>query len=186
MPKDLKPKSKALSAFNVLPTGYFAEIEQDEATILMLRAHPITQIPWIFNAIVGFIALIIFNLFVSPYTTFRILLRVDLLGFLFLFAYVWYNFLLWYYTVGFVTNRRFIDVDYYGIVKRVVSQAPLIKLSDVTAKVAGFFGQIYNYGNVYVNTEGTAQNIEYLDIPSPDEVVAIINDLATEAAENDN
>ena len=186
MPAGLRPKSKSLSSFNVMPNAFFAEIDQDENTILMLRAHPITLIPWIFNTVFGLVALLIFNIFLAKYLSFGINLRINLLGVVILFAYAWYNFLIWYYTVGFVTNKRLIDIDYYGIVKRVVSQAPIIKLSDVTAKVAGFFGQIFNYGNVHVTTEGTSQNIEFLDIPYPDEAVAIINDVGTGAAHPDN
>ena len=60
MPAGLRPKSKSLSSFNVLPRAYFAEIDRDENTILMLRAHPITLIPWIFNTIFGIAAIIAF------------------------------------------------------------------------------------------------------------------------------
>lgn len=186
MPAGLRPKSKSLSSFNVLPRAYFAEIDRDENTILMLRAHPITLIPWIFNTIFGIAAIIAFDVFLARFVSFGITLRVNLIGIILLFAYAWYNFLIWYYTVGFVTNKRLIDIDYYGIVKRVVSQAPIIKLSDVTARVAGFFGQIFNFGNVHVTTEGTSQNIEFLDIPYPDEAVAIINDVGTEASDPGN
>lgn len=186
MPAGLKPKSKSFSAFNTMPTAYFAEIDADEQTVLMLRAHPVTQIPWIFNVVVGIIAIIAFDIFLAQYLSFRISLRVNLIGIALILAYGWYNFLIWYYTVGFVTNKRIIDIDYHGIVKRVVSQAPIIKLSDVTAKVAGFFGQIFNYGNVHVATEGATQNIEFLEIPSPDEAVAIINDVGTDAAHPNN
>ncbi len=175
----LRQKSSSFSAYNVLPTGYIAEIDPDEKTILMLRAHPFTQASWIINTILGFVLLMIFDIFLSSYLTLGVTIKINIIVIALLFGYAWHNFLIWYYTIGFVTNKRLIDVDYYGIVKRVVSQAPMAKLSDVTAKVSGFFGQIFNYGNVYVATEGTAQNIEYLNVPYPDETVAIINDAGT-------
>jgi membrane protein YdbS with pleckstrin-like domain len=181
----LRRLSDTLSAFNVLPLSYFSDIDPDEKTVLMLRAHPITQTGWVFNAFAGLVILVLFDLFVAQIFSFAVILKINLIGIILLLAYIWYNFLIWYYTVGFVTTKRIIDVDYHGIVKRVVSQAPIIKLSDVTAKVAGFFGQIFNFGNVHVATEGATQNIEFLGIPHPDKVVAIINDVGTDAAHPD-
>lgn len=181
----LRPKSRSFSAYNVLPTGYMAEIDPDETTILMLRSHPFTQVSWIVNTIFGFIFLLIFDIFFLRFITLAVAIKANVIITVLLFGYAWRNFLIWYYTIGFVTNKRFIDVDYYGIVKRVISQAPMAKLSDVTARVSGFFGQIFNYGNVYVATEGTSQNIEYLNVPYPDETVAIINDAGTAAMDSD-
>ncbi len=175
----LTPQTKALSAFCVLPSARFGEQDADETVALMLRASPFTQIPWVFNMIVAAILLVIINMLLGTDVLNRVALRIDLIAAVAIVLYGFYNFLIWYYTVGFVTNKRIVDIDYHGVVKRVVSQAPMIKVADVTSKSAGFFGQILNYGNVFVQTEGVVQNIEFDQTPNPDEAVAIINDIAT-------
>jgi hypothetical protein len=173
----LKPSVRSLGALCVLPRSHYAPKEPGEETILMLRRHPITQIPWVFNAAVLIVGTLMFNLFITPSLSVRYGLFANVSVLVFVFAYVWYNFLVWYYNVGFVTTERIIDLDFHGITKRVITEARINKVADVTGTVAGFTGIIFNYGRVFVKTEGPIQNIEFDDVPYPTDVVTIINNL---------
>lgn len=175
----LQPESRALGSFNVLPNSYFGTFEVGEKAILMLRSHPFTQIHWIFNALLMIVLILLVDLLFGQLFSFRLFIWMNVLVFVGAFAYAWYNFLIWYYTVGFVTNQRVIDLDYYGIVKRKVTQAPINKIADVTARSSGFFRQVYNYGDVNVQTEGIIQDIEFLNVPDPDQAMVIIENCAS-------
>ena len=51
------------------------------------------------------------------------------------------------------------------------------KIEDVTYKRSGFFGTMFNYGDVYIQTAGAEPNIEFLSIPKPGEVAQLITKL---------
>lgn len=85
----------------------------------------------------------------------------------------------WVYNVGIVTNRRLIDIDYNGIMYREFSATAISKVEEVTVKTGGFIPALFNYGDVFVQTAGQEQNIEYLKVPDPNSVVKVINDIAS-------
>ena len=69
------------------------------------------------------------------------------------------------------------DVDFYSIIYREMTSAYLDKIEDITVKSGGFFDTIFNYGNLFIQTAGTEENIDFFEIPKPDEVDTIISDL---------
>lgn len=176
---NLQPQRKSLDAFCVLPNTTLGDQEPDEKVILLLRAHPFTQTSWIFNTIAMILVLIIVDLVFGQVFSIKAFFWVNALAVVGICAYAWYNFLLWYYTAGFVTNKRIIDLNYYGIEKRQVIQAPIAKISDITSKSSGYFRQIFNYGDVHVQTEGFLQNILFDNVPDPDQAVTIIESAAS-------
>ncbi len=179
MPSLLHPVTKHLHAFSIRPDVKFDTQESDEEIILVLRAHPITQISWGINSIFLLLVLIIANIFFTNFLNPIQLTYMSLMGILFIISYAWLNFLLYFFNVGLVTNKRVIDIDFYSILYREVSETRISKVEDITAKSAGYFGSLFNYGNVYVQTAGAEVNIEFDSVPEPSEVVKIINDLQT-------
>jgi len=170
-----------MGSFCILPDSKYIHQEEDEQLILLLRAHPITQLMWIANTVFA----VIFHVFILGWLGSLIgqglWTILFVFGFFLIFAYAWYNFILWYYNLGLVTNKRIVDIDYFGISKRVTTEARIAKIADATAKVRGFFGQIFNYGEITVKTDGPIQNIEYDDVPDPELAVSIINALVGQA-----
>ncbi|MEI7653412.1 MAG: hypothetical protein WCJ70_04040 [bacterium] len=177
----LTPERRAMGSFCILPDSKYIHQEEDEQLILLLRAHPITQLMWIANTVFA----VIFHVFILGWLGSLIgqglWTILFVFGFFLIFAYAWYNFILWYYNLGLVTNKRIVDIDYFGISKRVTTEARIAKIADATAKVRGFFGQIFNYGEITVKTDGPIQNIEYDDVPDPELAVSIINALVGQA-----
>jgi membrane protein YdbS with pleckstrin-like domain len=82
--------------------------------------------------------------------------------------------------VGIVTNKRIIDIDFYGLIYKEITSAKLEKIEDITVKSGGFFASIFNYGNIFIQTAGTEVNIEFFNVPSPNKVRDLINSLTTE------
>jgi hypothetical protein len=162
-------------SFILHPHVRFDAQEDDEDIILLLRAHPITQLPVIINSVTLIIFLIVIDYFVKGYASFAKLFFVNLFGFLLIFSYAWYNFLKWFFNVGLVTTKRIVDVDFTGMVSKEVTEARLSRIEDVTSKNVGYLGSLFNYGDVFVQTAGTEANIEFFQIPNPAQTVKIIN-----------
>lgn len=178
-PTSLQPDRQDLNSFCVLPNSTFGGADIDEHTILLLRAHPFTQASWVFNAVALVIFVFLLDVFWGQSLTIKTYFWLNILVVVGVATYAWYNFLLWYYTVGFVTNKRIIDVNYYGVVKRQVIQAPVTKVADVTSKTSGYFRQVFNYGDINVQTEGFIQNIIFDNVPRPDQAIVIIENVAS-------
>lgn len=174
---NLKPKHSLLHSFCIKPAYRFETQHAKENTILVLRAHPFTQLPWILNSVILLLGVFFLNFlylnFLSPgqiiFTNFFLLVLV--------LAYVFFNFLTWYFNVGIITNERIIDIDFHAVIYKEVTETQLNKVEDVTAKSGGFFASVFNYGNVFIQTAGTEANIEFFHVPSPSEITRIINDL---------
>ncbi|MEI6326647.1 MAG: hypothetical protein WCO78_00840 [Candidatus Roizmanbacteria bacterium] len=171
----LIPQRKALGAFCVMPNMRYSQQEPGEKLLLILRASPYTQVIWVINSVMAFVLLIVGIIYLASYIDTMALILCLLVGLSLIFTYSWYNFVIWYYNLGIISTVRLVDIDYYGISKRVTTETLITKVADATAKTTGFFGQILNYGDVFVVTDGPAQNIEFLNVPDPDLVVSIIN-----------
>jgi len=87
------------------------------------------------------------------------------------------NFLIWYYNVYLITNKRVVDVDFHGVMYKSISEAPLSRVQDVTYNMGGFMQVVFNYGMVFVQTAGEVQNIEFESVPHPDQVVRKIGEI---------
>ncbi len=167
--------SRYLHSLVDFPRVKFELQENTEEIILLVRAHPITFIPWVSAAIIFFILPMIFNVFLTNFFNIREILFINLFWYCMLFSYVFMNILYWLFNVGLITNKRVIDVDYSLIVYKEVSEASIDDITDATARTGGFLGTLLNYGNVLIQTPGANQSIEFLSIPEPDTVGSTIN-----------
>lgn len=149
----------------------------NEQVLLVVRAHPITQLPWIFNTLILFILLIVLNLFVFSFLSISQILFINIFGMVILLSYIWFNFLGWFFNVGVITNLRIVDIDFTSVIYKEITEARVEKVEDITSKSGGYFQSFFDYGNVFVQTAGTEVNIEFVNISRPSEVVRIISDL---------
>ncbi len=179
----VKKGNRLLHSFCALPKADFNTREKGEKIILILRAHPITQLPWIFNSFVFVILIVGLNVYLriafSNFFSFYELLALNIFLLAVLFSYIVINITSWFFNVGIVTNKRVLDLDYQPLTFRNFSGTKIENIEDISSISAGPFSNIFRYGNVIVQTAGTEQNIEFLKVPYPDEVVKIINKLIT-------
>ncbi|MEO6508793.1 MAG: PH domain-containing protein [Patescibacteria group bacterium] len=171
-------KREAFNSFVLNPQNVHFESQQaDEAVILILRAHPATQIPWLINSFFMTILIVVLNFILPLVLTPSQILFVNIFGVAGLFAYMWYNFLLWFFNVGIITNERIVDIDFKSILFKEVTATKVEKVEEVTSKSGGYVGSLFNYGTVYVETASNEINIEFERVPHPAQVVEIINNL---------
>lgn len=157
--------------------------DPDEKILLLLRAHPITNIPWIIFAIFVFIIPFAVQR-VIPYTGFDLplmpqsfLLILLIINYILVLITVFEGFLGWYFNVTLVTNEKIVDIDFAYLLYKAVDLAPLGKIEETDSVTAGIVGTIFNFGNVRVQTAGASVAIEMKNIPQPATVADMVLDL---------
>lgn len=177
MENQQKQINKSFYSYCLYPQINFETYEEGEKIILLLRAHPITQIPVFFNTIIFSLIIFSSNIFLNYLLTFTQTLIFNFFALIFIFSYLFFNFLNWYFNVGIITNKRVIDIDFHSVLYKEISTAHLDKIEDITVKSGGYFESFFNYGDIYIQTAGVERYIEFTNVPFPSEVVEIINKL---------
>lgn len=178
---------KSLSAFLVNPTDIrFDSQEEDEKIVFLLRRHVVTTIPWILVVVIlAILPIFFFNFF--DLTEFPAHFPLELFPmcatfwYLVTLGYTFESFLNWYFNVDIVTNKRIVDIEFWGILYRRVSELEYANVEDVTYAVHGLPATIFNYGNVFIQTAAEKREFEFKSIPNPDIVHDKITDLAHHA-----
>lgn len=180
--QNLKPTANPFAAFCYNPTNVRFETQEDqEKVILLLRQHPIVNLPWIFIAAVLIMApsvLSVFPLieFLPPNFQFVAVL----FWYLIVTAFVLESALSWFFNIYIVTDERLIDVDFHNLIHKEVTESKIDKVQEITHKVGGVAGTVFNYGTVTIQTAGAVPNLEFQSVPNPAEVVRIIQELRTQ------
>jgi len=170
-----KTNYKIFNSFCLNPNVSFEDQYYDEYPILVLRAHPITQLPWLLNSFFLIIFVLFINFFLYKYLYFYQLIFINFFCLSIIFSYLYFNFINWFFNLGIITNKRILDVDFHHLIYKEITVATLNKIEDITTKTGGFFSLFFDYGDVFIQTAGTISNIEFTNIPMPQEVSKIIN-----------
>ena len=173
------PSHSLLHSFCIRPHAKFESQLADEEIILLLRAHPVTQLPWVLNGIFILILLMFIDFFAGSFFSPAQLFVFNVGIISFIFAYYWFNFLSYFFNVGLITNKRILDVDFHAVIYKEVTEARISKIEDITAKTGGYAASLFNFGNVFVQTAGSELNIEFINVPRPTDVVKIINSIGS-------
>jgi len=171
-----------------MPTLTFETQDDDEEVVLLLRAHFITNLPWILItlifslippllAVTGGLSLLQSQIGLNPTTIYSLLL----IWYLFLFAYAFQNFLLWYFNVYLVTNENVVDMDFFQLLYRKIASAELSKIEDVTASMGGVAQSLFNYGNIQIQTAGAVVEFVFERVPNPAYVQKVIEETVEKA-----
>ena len=153
---------------------FFEGEEADEKVLILLRPHPITNLGWISASL----------LFLSiPFATWAFLLLYPSLKLplsiqtttlmaatwcLIILGIAFQQFLYWNFNIYILTNKRIVDIDFFGLFHRTVSQTPLTNIQDVTYTKAGILQNFFDFGDLDIQTAGTAANFEFHSIPDPE------------------
>lgn len=159
----------------------FMNKDPQETIILLVRRHPITNIPWILMAFI----LIIAPAFVSVLPFFegfpaRFQLILPIIWYMITTAFILEKFLTWFFNVNIITDERIIDVDFVNLLYRDISDADIEQIQDVTVKVGGAIRTIFNYGDVFIQTAAEVPEIVFEAIPHPDRVTKLLRELRVE------
>lgn len=171
-----------LSAFIMHPENLrFEGQDGEEKIILLLRKHPITNVPWIVGATLMILAPLLLRSFplldfLPPnFQTVSILI-----WYLITAAFILEEFLSWFFNVYIVTDERIIDVDFLNLIYKEVSDTNIDKIQDVTLRVGSFIRTIFNYGDVIIQTAAEIPQFEFLAVPNPTRVVKVLQELRVE------
>lgn len=174
--------AKSLSAFIVEPKAFhFDTQDKEEKVLLILRRHIFTNIRWIsigflmlfFPLILSFVP--IFNDLPLRYQT-----LITLGWYLLVLGYMFEQFLLWYFNVFIITDERVLDYDFHSLLYKRVSKAKIDKIEDVTYEMHGVIQSFLNYGSVYIQTAAEQREFEFIDVPQPDLVAKLLNEIMIE------
>ena len=178
-PPEQKPSRSRFSSFNLYPEGIGFETKDDnEKIILMLRQHPIVNVKWITVTLLLLTGPTILSLLgVFSLLPVGFPLVITLSWYLVTSAYAIEGFLNWYFNVFFVTTDGIIDVDFFNLLDKRVSEADLDKIQDVSYTTNGVLGTMLNYGDVQVQTAAEITEFKFESVPSPEKVAKILDDL---------
>jgi len=183
-----------LSSFIKHPKGtrYDGE-DKDEHIVYLFRGSFITNLGWIFIAIVMLLLPFALSLIPSNTSTFisengirgmtasytfspRFILALLLFWYLATFGFVMHSFLLWFFNVYIVSSKKIIDIDFKGLTYKNISEAPIKNVEDVTSNGSGVLGTIFNYGYVNIQTAANQREFEFENVSNPARVRDLIAD----------
>lgn len=158
--------------------------DSDEKILLLLRAHPITNLGWIIPA-----ALLFFLPFFIPQVLSFVNLNPStvppshgivflIINYLLILTIAFEGFLHWYFNVYIVTDKNIVDVDFHSILFKNIDVAPLRNIEDTSSSMGGILNSIFHYGNVFIQTAGASRNIDLHSVPRPHHVADFILDEA--------
>lgn len=171
-----------LEAFATMPSGtHFDVQEQNEKVILLLRRHPATQVRWVVTAILlALVPLLLSFLPGFQSIEFRFQLAGLLIWYLLITGFALESFLSWFYNVYILTDERVVDVDFFSLIYKNISSAKIDNIEDVTSVAGGALAALFDYGTVVIQTAGAKQQFDFEQVPHPDKVIKLVNELLLE------
>ena len=178
-----KPTRHPLAAFVVRPRRLkFETQDAEEKVLLLLRRHVITNVPWILAAVV---------MSLGPAVAREIVPALGLIPIRFqiMMAVMWYlltvglileKFLSWYFNVYIVTDERIVDIDFYSLIYKEISDTKIERIQDVTVTQGGVVRALFNFGMVYIQTAGERREFDFEDVPRPQIVAKFLNEMLLE------
>lgn len=177
-----RPSNNPFNAYLPKPIRtYFSSQHGEEEIILVLRKHPFTQLKWIVTAI--FLALVpfLFNtISLLGFLPLNYQFAGLVLWYLLLTGFIFESFLTWFFNVYIITDERIIDVDFLSLIYRNISTAKIDNIEDVTATTGGAIRAMFDFGSVQIQTAAEKREFEFEDVPHPNRVTKLINELLLE------
>lgn len=163
-----------------MPHKLFPSQQPDEKVYLVFREHwfrlalkfSVIVLLALLPALIRlFIPTLIEQLSENYSSVINLFLQVYYLGLLVATFLIW---VLYYLNMGIVSELRLVDIDQRGLLRHEVSELNLDSIEDVTSDTIGLFGNILNYGTVYIQTAGATERFEFDKIHNPKMVAGMI------------
>lgn len=161
------------------------KLKSYEKLEILLRRHPITFFSIFFLFL--FLAAVPFGLYflftntnaLLNVETYRIVATLATSAFyLFLYILFFSLFIDYHFDMWILTNDRLIDINQKGLFSRIVTELDLYLIQEVTSEQHGFFGHIFDYGDVHIQSAGAVPRVIFKDIPHPHNVRNLLIKLA--------
>jgi len=163
------------------PTMRFSNQAETETIILLLRQHPVSQLKWVFIAILlALLPLLFSSIDFLGFLPATYKLAITISWFMLVIGFVLESFLKWFFNIFILTDERVIDIDFLSLMYKNESSAKIDNIEDITATMGGVARSVFNYGTVKVQTSAATVEFEFEDVPQPNKVVKLINELILE------
>ncbi len=182
-----KVKSDSLSMFATFlkyPQGIeLSGQDDDEKTIIFLRADFFTNFSWIFSTILFALLPLFLPLLLNltnlsvDFLPLRLIILIISFYYLILIGYAFANFVTWFYTIGIATDKKAFDIDFNNLSSIDVSTVNLQDASDAKYSQLGFFQSFFDYGDVTITIEATKEKLVFEKVPKPALVADIVGDM---------
>jgi uncharacterized membrane protein YdbT with pleckstrin-like domain len=174
-----KTTQNPLAAFAVLPKRVSFETQEVKETIvLLLRKHWATNVPWVAVAVALALAPLVLQTFpLLVFLPFRFQVVAIVMWYLFTLAFILESFLSWYFNVYLVTDERLVDVDFYSLIYKRISETKIDRIQDVSYSQGGIVESVFNYGTVTIQTAGEVPEFEFTSVPRPAQITKVLNQL---------
>jgi uncharacterized membrane protein YdbT with pleckstrin-like domain len=166
--------------------NHFPNQKPNEFIILFLRRHwiellKIVAVTLVFIALPLIVYIAVLSYVLNLSEAFAAIFTLGGSAFyLFVVLYAFSSFIDYYLDVWIVTNQRIVNIEQRGLFDRVISEKELGRMQDITSTIEGFWGTIFRYGNVQIQTAGEEQHFLFKNVPYPDEVARAISNLVSE------
>lgn len=175
------------------------KVNADEDIILVIREDIVIPILRAVMSFVFIFFMLLVRIFVLGFANSFLLSVFDALmfgSFAVLITYFVLMFHNYYLSIQIVTTERVIDIDQTGLFNREENTMPLVNIQDVSFKMAGFWGTIFNFGNVIIQTAGegadsangaedTINGFTFNNVPHPKEVSEVLSKVFYDNEEKD-
>ena len=94
-----------------------------------------------------------------------------------------YHFLMWFYTYYIVTNQRIRQITQYGFFGKDVVELRLAKIQNISYNIPGFFGEIFKFGTIVIQT--FVGDLVIRNVENPDEIYNKLQDAVALAPRED-
>lgn len=171
-----------LSAFCYFPDDVsFVNEDPDEEIVLLLRKHPVTNLKWITFTFLMLIApSFVDALPLWGLLSWQLQTVIMVVWYLITTAFVFEEFLSWFFHVNIITDERIIEVDFVNLIYREITEAQISRIEDTTVEIGGALRTFFNFGTVTIQTAADIPRIEFEDVPFPDKVQRILRELQIE------
>ncbi len=178
----LKDEDRSIfSTFSVFPKKLnFYGKEPEEEIILVVRSHWIAYVPGIIFALLFLILPILITYLsreIHIFDSSEIYIGMIIVGFMLSVNILVTTILKWYYTVNIITDQRIVVVRMDNAFYHSYSEAQLEKIEDVSHRPIGIWSNIFDVGDVDIDTAGHEVDFHLKTLPKPRELQDILNDL---------
>ena len=152
----------------------FEGIRENETVLFLLRRHWIVPllavISFILAAFLPLAVIIVLGILYGFFGLGILIFLIYSLYLMFIWLGLFYSLTLYSLDVWIITNERIIDNRQFGFFNRVVSEALLTKIQDISIEIEGMIPTFLNYGNLKVQSAGTEERFLFLQISEPAKV----------------
>lgn len=163
-----------------LTQNYYCDLHQNETVCLFIRQHPVVIFRWSLSFLLmlvlpPFVYWFIYEMVYSSLVSYALPI-LWVVWYLVAIGFILERFLVWYFNIYIVTNKRVIDIDVQNFFSRRIADTTLENIQDVTFESRGLSALIFNIGDVHIQTAGKIPNLSFLRVGCPAKVHDLIND----------